>query len=96
MASEASPLENELVAFVEGHPETFDSQDVVNLRHKIIAAFAVWEFTRQQGVGHLVSVILDKISDKFRDNSIFLCISPTPKCNLSIYFAKKVCKQKLI
>lgn len=70
MASEATPLENELVAFVEGHPETFNSQDVVNLRRKIIAAFAVWEFTRQQGVGHLVSVILDKISDKFRDNSI--------------------------
>jgi len=57
MASEASRLENELVAFVEGHPETFDSQDVVNLRRKIIAAFAVWEFTRQQGVGHLVSII---------------------------------------
>jgi len=71
MASEANPLENELVAFVEGHPETFNSQDVVNLRRNIIAVFAVWEFTRQQeGTGHLVSVILDKISDKFRDKSI--------------------------
>jgi hypothetical protein len=70
MASEASPLENNLVAFVEGHPETFNSQDVVNLRRKIIAAFAVWEFTREQGVGHLVSIILDKISDKFRDKTI--------------------------
>lgn len=70
MASEASPLENNLVAFVEGHPETFNSQDVVNLRRKIIAVFAVWEFTRQQGVGHLVSIILDKISDKFRDKTI--------------------------
>lgn len=70
MASEASPLENELVAFVEGHPETFNSQDVVNLRRKIIAVFAIWEFTRQQGVGHLVSIILDKISEKIRDKSI--------------------------
>lgn len=72
MASEAIPLENELVAFVEGHPETFNSQDVVNLRRKIIAVFAVWEFThkREQGVGHLASIILDKISEKIRDKSI--------------------------
>jgi hypothetical protein len=71
MASEATPLENDLVAFVEGHPETFNSQDVVNLRRKIIAVFAIREFTRQQeGVGYLVSIILDKISDKFRDKSI--------------------------
>ena len=71
MASEASPLENNLVAFVEGHPETFNSQDVVNLRHKIIAVFAIREFTHQQeGVGHLVYIILDKISEKIRDNPI--------------------------
>ena len=71
MASEATPLENDLVAFVEGHPETFSKQDVVNLRRKIIAVFAIREFTRQQeGVGYLVSIILDKISDKFRDKSI--------------------------
>jgi hypothetical protein len=42
----ASPLENNLVAFAEGHPETFKSQDVVNLRRNIIAVFAIWEFTR--------------------------------------------------
>jgi len=66
----ASPLENELVAFVEGHPETFNSQDVINLRRKIIAVFAIWEFTHQQGVGHLASIILDKILDKIRDKSI--------------------------
>ena len=39
MASGASKLENELVAFVEGHPETFDQQDVVNLRRNIIIHF---------------------------------------------------------
>ena len=70
MASEASPLENNLVAFVEGNPETFNSQDVVNLRRKIIAVFSIWEFTRQQGVGHLASIILDKISEKIRDKPI--------------------------
>jgi hypothetical protein len=70
MASEASPLENNLVTFVEGHPETFNSQDVVNLRRNIIAVFAIWEFTRQQGVGHLASIILDKISEKIRDKPI--------------------------
>ena len=70
MASEASPLENNLVAFVEGNPETFNSQDVVNLRRNIIAVFSIWEFTRQQGVGHLASIILDKISEKIRDKPI--------------------------
>jgi hypothetical protein len=40
MASEASELENKLVAFVEGHhPETFSAQDVVNLRRNVIIHF---------------------------------------------------------
>lgn len=30
----ASPLENELMAFIEAHPETFSPQDVVNLRRR--------------------------------------------------------------
>ncbi len=34
MASGASKLENELVAFIEDHPETFSPQDIVNLRRK--------------------------------------------------------------
>ena len=66
MASEASPLENDLVAFVEGHPETFSKQDVVKLRRNIIYFFAIWESNRQQGVGHLASIILEKISEKIK------------------------------
>jgi hypothetical protein len=73
MASEATPLENDLVAFVEGHPETFSKQDVVNLRRKIIASFALMEGIHDESkpdVGRLVSIILDKISEKIRDKPI--------------------------
>jgi hypothetical protein len=70
MASEATPLENDLVAFVEGHPETFSKQDVVKLRRNIIYFFAIWESNRQQGVGHLASIILEKISEKIKDKPI--------------------------
>ena len=73
MASEASPLENDLVAFVEGHPETFSKQDVVNLRRNIIASFALMEGIHNEskpGVGHLASIILEKISEKIKDKPI--------------------------
>ena len=56
MASDASPLENELVAFVEGHPETFSPEDVVNLRRSIIVLFSLMEGINNQdkpGVGGL-------------------------------------------
>jgi hypothetical protein len=73
MASEASPLENNLVAFVEGHPETFSKQDIINLRRKIIASFALMEGIHNEskpGVGHLASIILEKISEKIKDKPI--------------------------
>lgn len=73
MASEATPLENDLVAFVEGHPETFSKQDVVNLRRKIIASFALMEGIHNEskpGVGDLARIILEKMSEKIRDKPI--------------------------
>jgi hypothetical protein len=51
MASGASKLENELVAFVEGHPETFSHQDIVNLRRNIIVSFAIMEVSRPNNRG---------------------------------------------
>ena len=36
MATKASKLEDDLVEFVESHPETFSEQDVKNLRRSII------------------------------------------------------------
>jgi hypothetical protein len=73
MASEATPLENDLVAFVEGHPETFSKQDVVNLRRKIIASFALMEGIHDEskpGVGNLANIILEKMSEKIKDKPI--------------------------
>ena len=66
MASGASKLENELVALVEGHPETFNHQDVVNLRRNIIASFALMEGIHNQdkpGVGGLARMIISHISE---------------------------------
>ena len=67
MASGASKLENDLVAFVEGHPETFILQDVVNMRRNIIASFALMEGIHNEtkpGVGGLASMILSAIGKK--------------------------------
>ncbi len=73
MASGASKLENDLVAFVEGHPETFSLQDVVNMRRNIIASFALMEGIHNEtkpGVGGLASMIISAIGKKLEDKSI--------------------------
>jgi hypothetical protein len=73
MASGASKLENELVAFIEGHPETFGPQDVVDLRRTIIVSFALMEGIHNEskpGVGNLASIILEKMSEKISDKPI--------------------------
>jgi hypothetical protein len=73
MASGASKLENELVAFVEGHPETFSHQDIVNLRRNIIASFAIMEVSRPNnrgGVGGLASMITGLIEANLREKTI--------------------------
>lgn len=73
MASGASKLENELVAFIEGHPETFSVQDVVNLRRNIIASFALMEGTRPNnrgGVGGLASMITSRIEANLGEKTI--------------------------
>jgi hypothetical protein len=73
MASGASKLENDLVAFVESHPETFSLQDVVNMRRNIIASFALMEGIHNEtkpGVGGLASMILSAIDKKLEDKTI--------------------------
>lgn len=73
MASGATPLENELVALVEGHPETFSAQDVVNLRRNIIASFALMEGIHNQdkpGVGGLARMIITHISETVQKKEI--------------------------
>lgn len=73
MAIGASSLENELVAFVEGHPETFNTQDIVNLRRTIIASFALMEGIHNQdkpGVGGLARIIISKISEKVQTREL--------------------------
>lgn len=73
MASGASKLENELVALVEGHPETFSTQDVVNLRRNIIASFALMEGIHNQdkpGVGGLARIIITHISETVQKKEI--------------------------
>jgi len=73
MASGASKLENELVEFVEGHPETFNVQDVVNLRRNIIASFALMEGIHNQdkpGVGGLARMIINHIRETVQKKEI--------------------------
>ena len=73
MATGASSLENELVAFIEGHPETFNTQDIVNLRRTIIASFALMEGIHNQdkpGVGGLARMIIIKISEKVQTREL--------------------------
>ena len=69
MASGASKLETELVAFVEGHPETFDQQDVVNLRRNIIIHFFQIVGPPHNAHPHVISVvklIMENIQSKVK------------------------------
>lgn len=75
MASDASPLENELVAFVEGHPETFSPQDVVNMRRNIIYRFGFVNGgngtdPNRRALGVLVNDVLTHISKKVNGTSM--------------------------
>jgi hypothetical protein len=72
MASGASKLENDLVAFVEGHPETFSPQDVVNLRRSIIYRFGFVDAGNgnNSALGILANDILTHISKKINGTSI--------------------------
>ena len=78
MASEATPLENELVAFVEGHEEIFSLQDVVNMRRKIIFSFGMvaapkgtgTQYTEVVGLSGIASAILIHISSNITKKTI--------------------------
>jgi hypothetical protein len=78
MASEASSLENELVAFVEGHPEIFSPQDVVNMRRKIIYSFGMvdapkgtsTQYTEVIGLSGIATSILKHISSNITKKTI--------------------------
>ena len=67
MATKASKLEDDLVEFVESHPETFSEQDVKNLRRSIIIFFSqiVGPPTlHQQNVIYCVKLIIENIYDE--------------------------------
>jgi hypothetical protein len=75
MASGASKLENELVAFIEGHPETFSPQDVVNMRRNIIYRFGFVDGgngndPNRRALGVLVNDVLTHISKKVNGTSM--------------------------
>lgn len=75
MASGASNLENELVAFVEGHPETFSPQDVVNMRRNIIYRVGFVDGgngmdPNRRALGVLVNDVLTHISKKVNGTSM--------------------------
>ena len=75
MASGASKLENELVAFVEGHPETFSPQDVVNMRRNIIYRVGFVDGgngndPNRRALGVLVNDVLTHISKKVNGTSM--------------------------
>ena len=78
MASEASPLENELVASVEGHPEIFSPQDVINMRRKIIFSFGIvaapkgtgTQYTEVIGLSGIATAILNHISSNITKKTI--------------------------
>ena len=71
MASEASPLENDLVAVVETHPEIFSPQDIVNMRRKIIFTFGMvaapkgvsTQYTEVIGLSGIATAILIHVSN---------------------------------
>lgn len=78
MASEASPLENGLVAFVEGHPEIFSPQDIVNMRRKIIFSFGMvaapkgvgTQYTEVIGLSGIATAILIHVSNDANKKTI--------------------------
>jgi len=78
MASEATPLENELVAFVENHDKIFSIQDVVNMRRKIIFSFGMvaapkgtgTQYTETIGLAGIASAILIHISSNITKKTI--------------------------
>ena len=78
MASEASPLENELVASVEGHPEIFSPQDIINMRRKIIFSFGIvaapkgtgTQYTEVIGLSGIATAILNHISSNITKKTI--------------------------
>ena len=73
MASDASKLENELVAFVEGHPETFSPQDIINLRRSIIIQCFQIAGTPNSSHPHViyaVKLIMENIHNKLYAKTI--------------------------
>ena len=73
MATKASKLEDDLVEFVESHPETFSEQDVKNLRRSIIIFFSQIvgpPYLHQQNVIYCVKLIIENIYDKLKVKSI--------------------------
>ena len=75
MASGASKLENELVAFIEGHPETFSPQDVVNMRRNIIYRVGFVDGgngtdPNRRALGVLVNDVLTHLSKKVNGTSM--------------------------
>lgn len=78
MASEASPLENELVAMVESNPEIFSPQDIVNLRRKIIFSFGMvaapkgvgTQYTEVIGLSGIATAILIHVSNDANKKTI--------------------------
>jgi len=75
MASGASKLENELVSFIEGHPETFSPQDVVNMRRNIIYRVGFVDGgngndPNRRALGVLVNDVLTHISKKVNGTSM--------------------------
>ena len=72
-AIDASKLENELVAFVEGHPETFSPQDIINLRRSIIIQcfqIAGTPNSSHPHVIHAVKLIMENIHNKLKVKTI--------------------------
>ena len=72
-ASDASKLENDLVAFVEGHPETFSPQDIINLRRSIIIQcfqIAGSPTANHPQVIYAVKLIMENIHNKLKVKTI--------------------------
>lgn len=73
MASGASKLENVLVSFVEGHPETFSQQDIIDLRRSIIIQLfqiAGPPTPSHPQVIYAVKLITENIHDKLKIKTI--------------------------
>ena len=64
VASEATPLENKLVAFVEGN-KILSRQDVVNMRRKIIFSFGMVAAPKGTGTQYTEVIGLSGIASVF-------------------------------